>query len=582
MYSLIEISQRYGLPTLINPIIEITLSEVIPILKICHREYWTKNHKCDAAGCGTCMVLDGGMKPHRKVCAAKMSGIKIFENSGVQTVTGCTKIPGPRSKFCKEHVKEETPCILGNMVQRSTRETLKEFRKKHSKDKKALPDNVFTIELILDIKIDNGKKCYLVKWQEFPEAMATWEQESTIPTFIRLYYEKNENLGKKLPNPKIKRSKKAGKDTIYHFLTWEGETGGTWLNDNIFLEDDVNNLQDVEKSCNTRKDVDKVTIFDIFITIFLISIYFQRSRRHTCGILIGSFPCGVVPLIDELFGSESTSQGYGILIEYMSRLSDEALSRMDRFLYDDMCHLKPFSEKKSMMDQNAITKQFGESSKAVDKFHFPGHVSKKCHETCDPYKMKCFDDINSPVCEQVFSRLNKFTQVKGMNESHFLFFFIYLLDLQNLSIEGRLRSVANPMSSERKSIVQKSYGKENNFSEDIVIALSNSITSMDISKIEEEVAKVDIHHVKPYKCNKCDAEYKLEGFLKKHSQQKHNRSLELHHSCNVCDTKFEMKKQLTRHMKAHKDCEPKTNLLCDKCNKQYKIQKYFQNHVLSC
>ena len=67
LYSLIEISQRYGLPTIFNPVIEISLMNAIPIIKICHREYWTKEHKCDAPGCGTCLVLDGGMKPHRKV-----------------------------------------------------------------------------------------------------------------------------------------------------------------------------------------------------------------------------------------------------------------------------------------------------------------------------------------------------------------------------------------------------------------------------------------------------------------------------------------------------------------------------------
>ena len=44
------------------------------------------------------------------------------------------------------------------------------------------------------------------------------------------------------------------------------------------------------------------------------------------------------------------------------------------------------------MEQNEITEKFGES--------------------CDPYKMSCFDDINSLVCEQVFSRLNRFVQNK--------------------------------------------------------------------------------------------------------------------------------------------------------------------------
>jgi hypothetical protein len=125
LFSLVEISQRYGLPTTFHPILDISLTEAIPILKICHREYWTREHKCDAAGCGTCLVIDGGMKPHRKVCAAKMSGVKVFESSGVKIITGCTKIPGPKHKFCKDHINEETPCILGNLVQKSTRESLK-------------------------------------------------------------------------------------------------------------------------------------------------------------------------------------------------------------------------------------------------------------------------------------------------------------------------------------------------------------------------------------------------------------------------------------------------------------------------
>ena len=290
LYSLLEISQRFGLPTTFHPILDISLAETIPILKICHREYWTRQHKCDAAGCGTCLVIDGGMKPHRKVCAAKMSGVKVFESSGIKLVTGCTKIPGPKHKFCKDHIKEETPCILGNAVQKSTRESLQEHRKKNSKDKTAPNDNVFTIQAILNKQQKDGKMFYLVKWAEFPEHLSTWEKDSSIPNFIKKYYEKVENLKKDLPRPTIKRSKKVGKNTVYHFLSWEGENGGAWLNEDLFKEDEINNLN-IEGACNTRKDVDK------------------RSRRHTCGILIGAFPCGIVPLIDELYGSESTSQG---------------------------------------------------------------------------------------------------------------------------------------------------------------------------------------------------------------------------------------------------------------------------------
>ena len=181
------------------------------------------------------------------------------------------KIPAPKNKFCQDHKNEETPCILGNKVQKTTRESLRNYRKKTSKNKTAPGDNVFTVECILDSKIKQGKKCYLVKWSEFPEAQSTWELESSIPLFIRKYYEKKENLGKILPNPLIKRSKKVGKDTIFHFLSWDGESGGTWIDENLFIQDEINNLENIESSkCNTRKDIDK------------------RSRRHTCGIIIGA------------------------------------------------------------------------------------------------------------------------------------------------------------------------------------------------------------------------------------------------------------------------------------------------------
>ena len=58
------------------------------------------------------------------------------------------------------------------------------------------------------------------------------------------------------------------------------------------------------------------------------------------GIFIGAFPCAIVPFFDEIFGTECTSQTYGILIEYLSQLSKEKISEIVHYLYDDMCHLK--------------------------------------------------------------------------------------------------------------------------------------------------------------------------------------------------------------------------------------------------
>ena len=229
------------------------------------------------------------------------------------------------------------------------------------------------------------------------------------------------------------------------------------------------------------------------------------------------------------------------------------------------------------MEQNDVTRKFGAAHKAVDKFHFPGHVSKKCHETCDPYQMPCFDDINSPVCEQVFSRLNKFTQVKGMNESHFLFFFIYLLDLQNLAIEGRLRSVANPFSPERIEIVERSYYDEC-ISNDIPRDLTLLLPSVDELEHIEAVVQ---NEKNLFECQMCDAKYKHQGSLKKHKQKKHSIVQGLI-VCQLCDAKFQTKKQHTRHLKTHEDRIGQDGLKCHKCKKQYKIQKYFVKHKLDC
>ena len=77
-----------------------------------------------------------------------------------------------------------------------------------------------------------------------------------------------------------------------------------------------------DKSCNTKKTKDK------------------RQRRHTVGIMVGTKPCGTVTLFDELYGSESLTQVYGMLVEYISRLPESAIDNMKNILYDDDWHYK--------------------------------------------------------------------------------------------------------------------------------------------------------------------------------------------------------------------------------------------------
>ena len=62
---------------------------------------------------------------------------------------------------------------------------------------------------------------------------------------------------------------------------------------------------ELRSSCNTRKTKDK------------------RDRRHTAGILISCKPCGIIPHVDELFGSESIKQVHGSITEFLGTVKSE-------------------------------------------------------------------------------------------------------------------------------------------------------------------------------------------------------------------------------------------------------------------
>ena len=174
---------------------------------------------------------------------------------------------------------------------------------------------------------------FKVKWYGFPKDQATIEPSKNIPKFIQNYYKDKTKFGKTLPNPRIKHTKKLTDGTNYHFLSWEGEKGGSWLKEDFFLTtnryDESEILMDLpELTCGTRKSRDK------------------RICRWNVGIFLGAYPCGIVPLWDELFGSESISQVYGVFIEYLSELPLEAREKLTDLIYDDNFHLARFGMNK--------------------------------------------------------------------------------------------------------------------------------------------------------------------------------------------------------------------------------------------
>ena len=99
---------------------------------------------------------------------------------------------------------------------------------------------------------------FKIKWVGYPDA--TWEKEDRLPGFIKKYYsDKAERLGMRLPNPRIKHTKKVGGSDI-HLLSWGNESGDEWLHDDFFhyLSEDGEILNsNLKVTCNTRKSREK-------------------------------------------------------------------------------------------------------------------------------------------------------------------------------------------------------------------------------------------------------------------------------------------------------------------------------------
>ena len=125
LFGFLELGQRYGIPPIISGGIDQTISANKVSIRDKFREVWTVEHLCDVKGCEKVLTVDGGMKPTRSLCAAKLNGIREFRYSGITVVTGCTKAPQPDSKFCGDHVGLSTPALSSDDVSEATRKSLR-------------------------------------------------------------------------------------------------------------------------------------------------------------------------------------------------------------------------------------------------------------------------------------------------------------------------------------------------------------------------------------------------------------------------------------------------------------------------
>ena len=57
------------------------------------------------------------------------------------------------------------------------------------------------------------------------------------------------------------------------------------------------------------------------------------------------------------------------------------------------------------------------------------HVDPWCVKNCDPFKESELNEVNTPVCEQMFTKINRHRNCKSMNEARYFMFWFHYIDL---------------------------------------------------------------------------------------------------------------------------------------------------------
>ena len=226
-------------------------------------------------------------------------------------------------------------------------------------------------------------------------------------------------------------------------------------------------------------------------------------------------------------------------------------------MYDDMCHLAPHAE--NCKDSTLTTKFFAELPKAVDNFHHKNHLKsdKYCQENTNPkieLQKVGIDKVNSQACEQSFQWINRYKNLKSMNESHFKMFILYLTDLHNLGVEGTVQVVANPLNPVRKTIEAPIVKQVPEHGELAEIMSRMTIENKKVEDISVERNEKNGHFEEfslekngKYCCNFCEGTYAQTGSLITHLEGKHGKNITL--KCKKCEKIFRKKEQFTRHLR---------------------------------
>ena len=170
-----------------------------------------------------------------------------------------------------------------------------------------------------------------------------------------------------------------------------------------------------------------------------------------------------------------------------------------------------------------------------------------------------FTKLNTPACEQAFNWLNRFKNVKGMNEARFAHFFLYMIDLHNFKIEDRM-CVVNPFLSFRAKHIEATGQAMSKYRQYFIPQqeLDPQVPDNSLDNLNATMANLNIGNEQTFilndldHCEICKVPYKNKGPLKNHLTSKHGvPESSVFFWCELCKHKIDDQKKFTRHMKIH-------------------------------
>lgn len=371
--------------------LDMTIEKTLPDIRLWFTQKWSGPYhrgRCHHPKCSASSSTDGHMKARRSVCDARHEGVIETVELGSVTV-GCPRTPISGSFYCAVHhsvsaltsktgKEEATTAALADGCDDDGIQTRSKI--------KAAESLRYVVKSLKQKKVTHKGTMFLVEWYHTPDS--EWVSAEKISPKLQQEFEKSQ------------RDKRAEvRESQKEFVMSENEK------------------REMDKlSCKTVKEYQ----------------YGQRKHR-TAGICATVYNCGIIYGFSELFGSESLSQIYCILLW----LQANAECFPSNLAYDDGCHLYKFVRNVDRASTTKEARQLADLNIVVDRMHFRNHVDKWCKLHMNPDKNKEFKDINTEVCEQTFFWLSRFSHaVRHMNYARFNLFMFTICDMFN---EGKLK-----------------------------------------------------------------------------------------------------------------------------------------------